>query len=152
MIKKRWALGFEGFCRKWERCTVWLLDRLECALIAEERGNAVFHEKDRLPQFYQENKSWRDQKKIFSKFALVNFIHGMRNWKAMAQNKAWLLKACNECRIVRWAASLSPTYMGYTASDEKSCTPFFCCFSLFVCFVWTVSDLRFGKWNWKLRA
>lgn len=34
----------------------WLLGRPEYTLIAEERGNAVFYEKDRLSQFYQENK------------------------------------------------------------------------------------------------
>lgn len=61
-----------------------------------------------------------------------NLIHGLRNGKAMTQNKAWMLKACNECRIVWRAALLSLAYVGYTASDEKSCTPFF--------------------GNWKLRA
>lgn len=55
--KKRWALGFEGFCRKRERCRVWLLDQFKCTLTAEERGNTVFHEEDRLSWFYQENKS-----------------------------------------------------------------------------------------------
>jgi len=45
----------------------------------------------------------------------------------MTQNKAWMLKAFKECRIVWGAASLSPAYVGYTASDEMSCTPFFVC-------------------------